>query len=83
MVAKLSSQDINELGKLMLLRFNEDEVATYQKNVQVFLDLTANFAECDCTDVEPTYVVTEENDGLQNDTGLTMIPSAYFKLEEL
>lgn len=83
MVKKLTPQDIDELGALMLLRFNDDERVTYQKNVQNFLDLTANFDECDCTDVEPTFVVAEKNTGLQNDTGLEIIPSNYFKVEEL
>ncbi|MCM0598857.1 hypothetical protein [Periweissella fabalis] len=82
MVIKLSPQDITELGNLMLLRFNANELHTYQKNVQELLDLTTNFADCDCTDVEPTYVVAEDNASLQNDTGLTMIPTAYFNLEE-
>ncbi|CAH0418574.1 hypothetical protein [Periweissella ghanensis] len=83
MVEKLTPQDIDELGALMLLRFNDEERATYQKNVQIFLNLTANFDECDCTDVEPTFVVAEENAGLQNDTGLEIIPSDYFKVGDL
>lgn len=36
MVEKLTPQDIDELGALMLLRFNDEERATYQKMSKFF-----------------------------------------------